>query len=699
MASPTIKSTKHSLSSKPFALTSLSLISRRCLAWSLEVGLLAASALVPYSVGAYFVADSSTEVVPLNSTLAQGEEAIAQTLSLPQQESPRLVPPLTNWFWGLAVATPLGIGGWQLLLLVKNGRTLPKRWLKIRVMTTDGKLPSLKQILLREGLGKWGLPMGLAYLVWRCSWTFPNLGGFLGLAFTFVLIEGGLLLLNRRPLHDYIAGTVVVDTNKRTKNRRPVTESVAVELPTVGEEPQLVQAIVVRAYPESSKTSLWLWMRQHPTTTLLGVSLLGMTGIMLTFVGTQVYIQSRTDERQSQEQKNQAFLSLVNQLTTTAVNPLDERKGLILAIARLDDHRSIPYLVDLLTQETNPILINTLQQAITTVGSPTLPALAQINQSLTNQLQSSISEREQQLIKLRLQATQQAIAQVLILHQGHLRENNLSRVNLDGQNTDFKLVLNSLNLSSLDFSGANLTGADFSQSQFSENNVGTNFQQATLQAVNFTNAQLEGVILNQANLMQANLTKANLAGAQLQNTNLSSAILLQADLKQANLTQASLTGADLGEANFEKANLQKANLGQVRAQAANFHRANLGQSNWRGSDLSSGDFSGANLQEANLSSVLLKGANLRNADLRNTNLSRTNLSQVDLRGANLKGANFQGVILAESKQARSDEFIKTAPAQESTANFQGVDFSEVNNLSNSQLELICKKGGYHPHCN
>jgi uncharacterized protein YjbI with pentapeptide repeats/uncharacterized RDD family membrane protein YckC len=732
MASPPIKRGKQQVNEKIIFLPSLQampLLSRRLAAWTVEVCLLAASAGIPFSIGLQIESRLKVDRVPLNPVLANTETAIAQALGLPRRQEQHLVAPLTNLLWWIALSSPVVLTGWQLYILGKTGRTLPKRWLGVRVITEAGKSPGLLRIVAREAPLKWGLPLGTAYLLWRYSGAFPHLGLLAVLAGIMVVIEGGRLLLpsRRRPWHDLIVGTVVVDA--KTSYRRPrsttPSEQVTVEVqryqpPSIADAngdrlpPGMLNAFILPPENEEQAKNLWLWMRQHPGTTLLICTLAGMSLVLATFVVTQVYIQDRTERRQFQEDKNEAFLTLVERLGATSTDPLEERKSVILAMARIDDPRAIPLLADLLGQETNPALMDAIGQAIESAGLKALPSLRQLNQSLSNQLQSLSSEnaiQEQQMVALRLRATKSAIARLIVLSNGQLGNVNLQRIDLGAMVTesgDFALVLDRA-----DLSGANLRGALLNQSSLR----GTTFKSAgddkllgtfddaiadlsgaDLREANLAEAFLSNTPLKGANLMFATLNRANLSSAQLPEVNLSSAQLLETNLAQANLEKSSLTGADLAASNFVRANLQEAKLGQVKAIGANFTSANLSRSSWSGSDLSEVNFSQANLEGADLSSTQLTRANLQNAKLQNTNFTNANLSHADLRGANLVGANFRGATFIAQSSISSEPFLESNLTTESQANIAGVDFTEVKNLSASQMTFICNNGGYHPQC-
>lgn len=319
------------------SLEAIPLFPRRLAAWTVEIYMVAASAVVPYSIGAYIESRSPAEGVPLHPVLVTVEDTIAQTLALPRQLGQVRVTPLTNVLWWLALASPIVVTSWQLYILGKTGRTLPKRWFGVRVISEVGKSPGLLRVVLREGGGKWGLPLGTAYLLWRCSGAFPSLGLLLTMSGIAIAIEAGTMLMpsRRRPFHDLIVNTVVVDAKTSYRRPRsqppsPVTVEVQSAQPYVLAQrtsyrlpPHELNTLAILRETEDRQQNLWLWMRQHPGTTLLICTLSGMSFVLTTFVGVQVYIQSRADFRQIEEEKNQAFLTLVNQLGVTATDPID----------------------------------------------------------------------------------------------------------------------------------------------------------------------------------------------------------------------------------------------------------------------------------------------------------------------------------------------------------------------------------------
>jgi len=707
---------------------------RRCGAWVVEVTLIATSALVPFQLGQYARSHFVGETVPLNSLLTVTEEAIAQTLAMPMGDENRQVAPLTNLFWSGAVVIPLIIAGSQLYLLAKTGKTTPKQWFGVQVTTVTGAPPGLARVLLRAGVGHWGLPFGSAYLIWRYTGAFPDLGILLTLSIILLVGEGLSASFNRqrRTFHDYLAGTYVLDALTPWQSYAepvrvessvyPATPEVDATYrwsnsPNWADEEGAIAAIVLAPERITRRSpGLWQWMQGHPGTALLTCALSTLVLILGTFVGTQIYVQSQTNWRESQQQRDHVFLSLVNKLTVSTY--ADERRAAILTLATIHDPRSTPLLTDLLAQETNPILIDTLHQALVSLGPTTLPYLKKLNQALQIELASlkqSSTQQEinlrQQTVALRQRATQQAIAQVLTIYSGQLLSVDLSRIDL-GQVTSppapFTLVLNHSDLSGLILRGARLTGASLRDirlySAGEDGRLGTYDDQsadlsgADLKAADLTNASLSHVLLDRTNLTGAILNKADLTYARLIDANLSNASLIEANLQQAVLEHASLTGANLGNTNLSRANLNSALLGEARATGANFQSANLIRSDWRGADLSRANFSRANLQEADLSSTRLKDANFQGAGLQNANFRDTNLSSADLRGADLDGADFQGVVFVTYRSTPNDGFIQLEPVLKATGLLNGVDFGQVRNLNSEQIQYICFQQGIHPQC-
>lgn len=679
---------------------------RRCGAWIVELSLVAASALVPFSLGA--LVNRDTQPVPLNPVVGQVSDTVAQTFALRVRERNIQVAPLTNLLWSFSLIAPAATAGWQLYRLAKTGQTTPKRWLGIRVTTSTGAPPGWRRAITRETVGRWG-PLALAYAVWRLSYSFPDLVILVGLSGIAVAADGLMARFHpkRQTGHDLIAGTFVREVKAGEPATNPFSD------PDWTEEDAAIAALVLT--PEASaedKGGLWTWMRQHPGLTLLTVTLLGMASVLGTFIGTQVYIQGQTTLRASRQWKDEVFLALVGKLSTASPG---ERKAAILGLGgATEDPRTAPLLVDLLAQETNPALLDIIQQVLVNRRTQALPYLQRLNQALTNDLEAMRyggNSQERQLAALRQRTTKRAISKILTVSSGQVQNVDLSRTDLSEVATgpaQFALVLNKADLSGIRLRSADLIKANLQGTRFygagEDRRLGTyddwvaDLSGANLEGANLTGAVLNSAVMTRTNFLRATLNKANLANGNLTGANLSSTLLIGADLRQASLQDASLTGADLGGANLSQANLENARLSQTKAQGVQLSRSNLKKTDWQGADLSGADLSGVNLQNADLNGTRLASAKLQNANLQNANLRNADLSLVDFRGAYLAGANFQGATFVGAKTSRTEPFIQSPSATAKSDRLKEVDFSEVKNLDASQVAYICLQGGLHPKC-
>ncbi|MFM7326758.1 MAG: RDD family protein [Nodosilinea sp.] len=184
---------------------------RRLLAWSLEVSLLTASTTLPWAAGAWVRHQVQDHLVPLNPVSSLVQEVTAAPLGRSRQSLVTQVPPLTNLLWFTALALPLGLGLYHLHGLATRGKTLPKAWLGLQVVAPHQPQLGYAAALLREGVGRLGLPLGLAYLVWLSSGAFPSLVALAGLSLTASLAGGLTALLDPqgRAIHDRLARTRV----------------------------------------------------------------------------------------------------------------------------------------------------------------------------------------------------------------------------------------------------------------------------------------------------------------------------------------------------------------------------------------------------------------------------------------------------------------------------------------------------------
>jgi uncharacterized protein YjbI with pentapeptide repeats/uncharacterized RDD family membrane protein YckC len=688
MTTPSIRGNNHQSSRSKEIVP---LVPRRFAAWAIEMTLIAASGLIPFGLGAY--ANSRTELnrVPLNRILVATERAIARPLALPvSYGNPHVAWP-TNFLWSVGLIAPITLSCWQLYLLGKTGSTIPKRWFGVRVVNEEGKAPGLGAVVVREGLGRWSVPLSIAYLLWRYSLAFPNLGLFTALAVFMVIGEalGWPTQKRRRAFHDVIAGTYTVDA----KTGRPVKKTAG-----NGDE---------TATPEQPTTV----SKRNPNQILLLVGLASMVAVLSTLVSTQIYIQTQETSRRNQQVNSQKFLELVKQLNANPGMIVEERQKLYLAMGGLNDQQAIKFLVDLLTKETEPKTIETIQQALVSSGSFAITELKSMNQLLATEVDALGNNPSREVKQRQLMLNQQVINKILAVNSGKIQDMDLNKIQLSnsfGETSLFNLVLDNTDLSGVIFKSANLNEASFKKAKFrgvgedgkwdTYDDAIADLSQAQLKQVNFTDANLSRVPLNRSDLSRATLNRANLYSARLISANLSSSQLVSADLRSTILENAILTGADLTDAKLTEANLYGARLVRVSAIGTQLSNANLTKTDWQSADLSEAYLDRANLSNANLSAARLSGAILRSTNLENANLRNTDLTRADLRDANLAGADFQGAVLFPGKQDPTDRFVQTPDAGAQAAIVKGVDFNDVKNLDSKQLAFICTQGGIHSRC-
>ncbi|TAE53334.1 MAG: low-complexity protein, partial [Nostocales cyanobacterium] len=703
MTTPSVRRNSHSSSpsQQPDKLHSLPLKTRRFAAWAVEITLIAASGLVPFGMGVYANSRSDINRVPLSPILVITERAIARPLALPVSYGIRNVASPTNFLWTVALLAPLTLSAWQLYLLGKTGSTIPKRWFGVRIVNEEGKAPGLGVVIVREGIGRWAAPVSIAYLLWRYSFVFPNLGLFTFLTMFIILGESIGWPAQKRPraFHDQLAGTYTIDVNEKII---PVQSSeTKVNEPTTEIQPDIKTTQI--SEPTEKKTF-------SPNLTLFVVGIISMVTVLSTLVGTQVYIQTQESLRKTKQVNSQKFLELIKVINPDSSASDGERQQAILALGGINDNQSIEFLVDLLVKETNPSTIDTIQQALTNIGPGAIPELKRMNLFLTGELESGGNFRN--IREQQLNVNQQAINKILSVYSAKVDNLDLSNIQLGANssqdNSNFRLVLKNTDLSGAIFKNANLNQANFKGSRFRSvgedrrwdtyDDITADLSKTQLKQADLTEANLSRVVMNDSDLSRATLNKANLSNARLVRTNLSSTQLIGSDLRKVILEDGILTGADISNANLVEADLYGANLVRVSAISTQLAYANLTNTDWQGSDLSESYLDYANLSNANLRATRLSGAILRSANLKNANLQNADLSRTDLRGANLEGADFQGAILSPAKQDPSDSFVESSDLGSKAAIVQNVDFSKAKNLDPQQLAFICTQGGIHSRC-
>ena len=197
-------------------------------------------------------------------------------------------------------------------------------------------------------------------------------------------------------------------------------------------EKQISVATIILSDQKLENFRLWPWIQKNPGIAILAVTTVGILSVLGTIFGTQVYIQDQANWRVLKQQDNDMFLALVNKLSLTSTQP-QERRVAVLALGATKDPRAIPLLVDLLGQEKEQSVLDGIQLSLVSAGPTVLPELRRLNQALKNDLDSlghSNNTKEQLVVSIKLRATQKAIAKVLKVYSGSVKDVDLSRVDL-----------------------------------------------------------------------------------------------------------------------------------------------------------------------------------------------------------------------------------------------------------------------------
>ncbi len=688
---------------------------RRLAAWGLELGLLVGSVVLPWSLGEAVRSRPVVETVPLNSGVVALQYVVARPLGLPRQRLVAEVPPLTNVLWFSALVLPIAVASSQLYNLATQGKTLPKAWMGLQVVALDRSKLGMRAAVVRE-VGRWGVPTAGAYGIWLASGAFPSLPWLAGLA----LVGGvGTAAWGCQPSHrtwyDRLAGTRVVvlrggvlplrhspaldDGINRDASVLALPSGPLLGLTT--EEYGGLTAIVLS--PEDSAQVLgpkgW---RQHLP--VIGGVLAGV--VVLAGVGA-LWLDRRLPATDGN--KDALFLALVENLSRNATS-VGDRQTAALALASTEDPRAVPLLVDMLAQTEDPRLLDTLQQALITLGPPAIPPLQRLNLALANDLLAL--PLDQQLIpQLRQRTVKRTLAKILVLHNGNLNQIDLSGTNLGYiiESPDaFTLVLEQQNLAGVMWRNAVLSGARLRKAKlFAPGADGrsdtfddwiTDFSGSDLTEVSLVAAQLRHTVFRNTSLLRANLSNSVAPYADFSGANASSAWFIAADVRNGIFDGTGLVGTDFTDADLSQASLIEARLRQATLTAANLTEADLTGADLSEANLSKADLRAANLKQTNLSHSGLRGADLSGANLSQANLEGANLEGIVLSGANLAGANFAGAQFSPLIQMSEDSFVATVTEPDTGSALTGVDFSKAINLQADQLDYVCGQGGIHPAC-
>ncbi|WP_052051046.1 pentapeptide repeat-containing protein [Leptolyngbya sp. KIOST-1] len=696
-----------------------SLAWRRLAAWGLELGLVAGSVALPWSLGEVVRSRPALETVPLNPGLVAVQNAIARPLGLPRQRLVTEVPPVTNLLWFGALVLPVAVAGTQIHGLITRGKTWPKGWLGLRVVAIDRSELGMGPILGREA-GRWGVPALGAYGLWLASGAFPSLP-WLGGAALICGIGAAALGQSRswqRAWYDRLAGTEVVSLRGGLMPARYSPEQDTDEAddgddfsvltlpnrPLLGlttEEHGGLTAIVLSPAESAQVLGPRGWRQHLP---VVGGVLAGT--VVLAGLGA-FWLDRRLPPISGD--RDALFLALVENLSQNATS-FSDRQAAALALASTEDPRAVPLLVDMLAQTQDPSLLDTLQQALVTLGPQAIPHLQRLNLALANDL-LALPQDQQLGPQLRQRTVKRTLAKILVLHSGNLNQVDLSGTNLGYviESPDaFTLVLEQQHLAGVVWRNAVLSGARFRKAKFFAPGADgrrdtfddwiTDFSGSDLTEASLVAAQLRHTVFRNTSLLRANLSNSIAPYADFSQANASSAWFIAADVSHGVFDRTSLVGADLTDANLTQASLVEARLRQATLMATQLAQADLTRAELSEANLSEANLAGATLKQANLSSSWLREADLSGANLENANLSGANLAGVVLSGANLSGVNLAGAQFSPSQLSPVEGFVMTLAEPDTGSALVGVDFSKALNLQVDQLEYICLQGGIHPAC-
>ena len=142
-------------------------LGRRFFAWSLEVALLTTSVALPFYLGRQANQTFDSPKRDLSPTLQWVQTGAAKALGLSPRSLPTQVTPLTNLLWSAALGLPLILVAGHIYRVGRSGQSWSKQWLGVQVLALNGQMPGWPRIILREGVGKWGCPLLVAYGVWQ----------------------------------------------------------------------------------------------------------------------------------------------------------------------------------------------------------------------------------------------------------------------------------------------------------------------------------------------------------------------------------------------------------------------------------------------------------------------------------------------------------------------------------------------------
>lgn len=686
---------------------------RRLVAWSLELGLVAMGAILPWGAGQYALETASVALPPIVEETAEGTTAPdrqgaaatlvalnplvgtaqniwARVAQIPPHQLHRTVPHSTNILWTVALIAPVVVAGGQLFQISRTGQTWPRQWLGIQIISTGSAHLKGRQVLTRE-IVRWGFPLilvgGITLVTdFSLGLLTPAMVGLLA------MVEGATAIApGKRAWHDRLAQTQV---EIATAGYLPMDSSKVSEPSRGHHSPDQSESLVysppwtngllyqgngaVQLYGETANDDDW-WLTEaegNLTSIVLapralptkqnGSSLVlvakpskpvrpwlvltcGMVAACAAGFGIGRVTQSPTIDRAEED----VFLQTAQALSSKTQSDGDPSAA-ILMLAQVDDPRTAHYLTDLLSQTSQTDTLATIQQALISQGLDSLSPLLALSRALENDLQQPLDANTRHSRLEQRHVVQGAIAKLLAIHNSELAGTQLDRVNL-GRYHDadraFRLIQPGLLAAGTSWQGANLNQANLAGASFFD--VG---KDGKADSYDDQISNLSGITLVAASLEKANLQGAQLMNANLRRTDLKNANLTYGNLERAQLTNAQLINVNAPQSHWQGSNLVGADLTQAVFDGSDFTQARLNRieaahSSWTQATLPQSDWVGANLISSDFSQANLSNANFQGANLDSVNFNRADLRQANLRDTDLRQAQLTGVNLTDADLA------------------------------------------------
>ncbi|MEA5462748.1 pentapeptide repeat-containing protein [Leptothoe sp. PORK10 BA2] len=688
---------------------------RRLAAWSLEVGLVAMGAALPWAAGQYALmnphlppiveeiaedtahqqtsgVNQADGLVALNPLVSNAQKGWARIAQVPPHQLHRTVPYATNILWTVALITPVVIAGGQLVQMGRTGQTWPRRWLGIRVISTASGPLKLPQVLFRE-LGRWGAPLiivgGISLATnFSLGLLTPVMVGLLA------LVEGATAVsTSKRSWHDRLAKTQVEIATAGylpMYNNTLVNEPPWVASPARGESlvysPPWSDALLsegneaVQLYGETANDDDW-WLTEaegNLTSIVLAPRALPAQqngGGRLVLVNQPAKPERRswllltcgmvaacaagfglgrvTQSPAKAQAEEDVFLQTAQALSAQAQSGGDYSAA-ILMLGQVENPRTAQYLTDLLSQTSQPETLATIQQALVSQGLDSLSPLLALSRALEHDLQQPLDADTRHSRLEQRHVVQGAIAKLLAIHSNELVGTRLDRINLGhyhDAHRTFRLIQPGLLAAGTSWQGANLSQANLAGASFFDVGADGRADSYDDRISDFTGSILVAASLEEANLQGAQLTNANLRQADLKDANLA-----YGNLERSQLTNAQLVHVHAPQSHWQGSNLVGADLTQAVFNGADFTQARLNRveaahSSWTEATLPQSDWVGANLIGADFSQTSLTRANFQGANLDSVNFSQADLRQANLRDTDLRQAQLTGVNLTDADLA------------------------------------------------